>query len=122
MNIAGQSPLMRWIFKILKIWVYFFFFALLGQIRYESTTLESRFHSYINAPAQAQFFAKLLSPVHTILDLVGYPINTRELHRIQNQDIPKEMSKSPFFKPEKMEQMKKNMEERQRILKEADQP
>jgi hypothetical protein len=117
-----EGKIVKWAFRLLKAWGYFFIFVLVGQIRYGSRTLESRFHDYINEPEQAQFFIKILTPVHALLAALSYPIDQEEIDRIQNLKIVKPLPSSPFLSPEKLEQMRESSKERQRILKEAEQP
>jgi hypothetical protein len=106
----------------LKVWAVFFSFVILGQLRPgQGGTLEQRFHSYLNQTAPQKFFVGLLSPVHTLMSLVGLEVDEASIKAIQQaSDSPQEAPVSPFVSPEGMKNLKKSLKERQRVLKESD--
>jgi hypothetical protein len=105
---------------LLKLWGLFFIFVAIGQLRFEGGTLEQRFHRYINSPSQQQFFARILTPLHATLGWVGFNVDHDMLRHIKSQNLPQQPRSNLFFSEEKMKLLKENMEERRRILKEAD--
>jgi hypothetical protein len=120
-QLKGFFPqLFRWTLKLFILVAYFTFFVLMGQIRYKSETLENHFHRYINSPAQEKFFAQILSPLHRSLAFFGYPLDTHELERIKSQKTPARPVKIPGISQEKINEIKENLKERQRILNDVE--
>ncbi|MEO5667564.1 MAG: hypothetical protein ABIR96_05870 [Bdellovibrionota bacterium] len=107
--------------EALKIWAVFFFFVLLGQLRVSQGTLEQRFHSYINQSAQQKFFVTLLHPVHSLFIWAGFDIDEKSIQMVRDAKVlAPDPVVTPFMSPQQIQNAKRSIKERKRVLKEVE--